>query len=317
MVIAIIGVLVALLLPAVQAARAAARNAECKNNLRQLGLASQNHVAALRYFPAGTTAKKFLADTRTPWSFYRWSALARLTPYLELSTTYAELDLAVPLYSANLEVTDQNVDAIAIRIVQFLCPSDIGRTVNPDFGPTNYAFNAGTGLEGGAPHDTDGMAFENSQIKPAQVIDGLSNTCLASESPLGQPSGLGAAVHDAQFEYQFLLSNVLTDARCANARQWNVSEARGFSWANGEYRCTMYNHYLAPNSAAADCMGVTLLGSSEKRFRPYGWRAARSLHSGGVNVLMADGAVRFVSDDVDLSLWRGMASRNGDEVDAR
>lgn len=316
-VIAIIGILVAMLLPAVQSARGSARNAHCKNNLRQLGIATASHISVRTFFPPGSVAREDPVNPRAPWTFYRWSALAELSPYLENTAAFNLLDLSVPLYNAGLALNEEHIDAVKIPVNVFRCPSDDGEVLNFDFAPTNYAFSAGSGFEGGAPHDADGVCFENSRIRPAQITDGLSNTAIATESILGQPAASLTAIRDPQLEYKFLLAAPLSESRCKGTQQWNVSDPRGFSWVNGEFRCAMYNHYLGPNSPTPDCMGVVLGGSPDKRFRPYGWRAARSRHSGGVNVLMADSAVTFVSDDIDLTLWRGMATRDGGEIDSQ
>lgn len=309
-VIGIIGVLVALLLPAVQAARSAARNASCKNNLRQLGIAAHNHVAAKGHFPAGTVAREFPGNPRTPWTFYRWSALAELAPYLEKSVAYEALDLSVPLYDTSLAVTPQNVEAVRTVIPELLCPSDEGQTSNREFAPTNYAVCTGSGIGGGAPHETDGISFENSRITPARVVDGLSRTALAAESTLGQPTD--GPHHDPQFEYKFLIRAPLTDGHCASSQLWNVNDPRGFAWVNGEYRAALYNHYLPPNSATPDCMGVVALGDASQRFRPYGWRTARSRHPGGTNLLLADGAVQFVDEAIDVQIWQALSTIDGD-----
>ena len=314
-VIGLIGVLVAMLLPAIQAARSSARTLSCKNNFRQLGIAAQNHLSARGHFPAGTVAKESPRAVRTPWTFYRWSALAELAPYMENSAAYDSLDRTVPLYNAGLAVNTENVEAVKIRIPEFLCPADEGITSNPDFAPTNYAVCTGTGIDGGAPHETDGLCFENSRITPAKITDGLSHTALASESLLGVPAnGIGSS-HDVELEYKFLLSAPLTEGRCQGTQLWNVSDPRGFAWVNGEYRCTLYNHFRTPNSATPDCMGVVLLGKPATRFRPYGWRAARSRHPGGVNLLLADGSVQFVLDSVDLKVWQAMATRSSGEIE--
>ncbi|MGI9456790.1 MAG: DUF1559 domain-containing protein [Aeoliella sp.] len=312
-VIAIIGALLALLLPAVQSARSSARNMSCKNNLKQLGIAAQNHLASRQYFPAGTVARETPGAPRTPWTFYRWSALAELTPYLEYAAVHDALDLSVPLYNAALGVNQENIQLVQTVVPEFLCPSDEGSTTNTDFGPTNYAFCTGSGIAGGAPHETDGICFENSRTTTAQIVDGLSHTALASESLLGQPVG-AAATHDAQLEYKFLLSAPLTTARCQGTQLWNMNDPRGFAWVNGEYRCALYNHRMPPNAQAPDCMGVVLLGDPRVRFRPYGWRAARSRHLGGANLLLADGAVRFTDEAIDESLWRALSTIAGGET---
>lgn len=312
-VIAIIGVLVALLIPAIQASRGAAARNSCANNLRQLGIAAHNHQSALGYFPNGSVAKEFTPEPWTPWTFYRWSALASLTPYLENTAAYNALDLTVPLYGGtSFAVRPENVAAVTIVVPEFLCPSDIQRPVSEDFAPTNYAVCAGSGAGGGTPRDTDGVFFFNSETTPAQITDGLSKTALASESLLGQPQS--GSPHDPQVEYKFAFSAPLTDAGCNATAQWNVSDPRGFAWVNGEFRCGLYNHRETPNSTVPDCMGVPLGGSLQTRYTPYGWRAARSNHNGGVNVLLADGSLRFVGDDVEASTWKDLATIAGGET---
>jgi prepilin-type processing-associated H-X9-DG protein/prepilin-type N-terminal cleavage/methylation domain-containing protein len=310
-VIGIIGVLTALLIPAVQSSRSAASRASCSNNLRQLGIAAQNHESAMGYFPAGSVAKEFAAEPTAAWTFYRWSALAMLTPYLENTAAYNALDLSVPLYGSNFEVRPENVDAVKIWVAELLCPADEIRVLTEDFAPTSYAACAGTGAGGGSPRDADGVFFINSEIRIAQIADGTSKTALLSESVLGEPR---PANHDPQTEYKFSFLAPLTDALCSGANQWNVSDPRGFSWVNGEFRCALYNHRTTPNSATPDCMGVTIGGPVQTRYTPYGWRTARSRHPGGVNVLYADGSLRFVSDSTDLAAWQALATIAGQET---
>jgi prepilin-type N-terminal cleavage/methylation domain-containing protein/prepilin-type processing-associated H-X9-DG protein len=311
-VIAIIGVLVALLMPAIQASRGAAGRTSCANNLRQLHLAAHQHVAARGYFPSGSVAKEFSAQPFTAWTLYRWSALAVLTPFLENTAVYNVLDLSVPLYGATFKVRPENVDTVRIIVPEFLCPSDINLAVSSDFGPTNYAVCAGSGVGGGTPRETDGVFYMNSQITPARITDGLSKTALVSESVLGQPQQGNS--HDPHTEYKFAFASPLTDAICNAANQWNMSDPRGFAWANGEFRCALYNHYLAPNSAMPDCMGVQLGGGVKLQFTPYGWRTARSNHPGGANLLMADGSWLFVANEIDADVWRAMSTIAGGET---
>jgi prepilin-type processing-associated H-X9-DG protein len=92
-----------------------------------------------------------------------------------------------------------------------------------------------------------------------------------------------------------------------------MSDPRGFAWVNGEFRCAMYNHYMTPNSVTFDCMGVQLGGGVQLQFTPYGWRAARSWHPGGVNVAMADGSERFVGNEIDPAVWSMMSTIAGSE----
>jgi prepilin-type N-terminal cleavage/methylation domain-containing protein/prepilin-type processing-associated H-X9-DG protein len=318
-VIAIIGSLVALLLPAVQSARESARRATCVNRLRQLALATQSYVAASGVLPSGAVSRASLKEPGAPWTFYRWSALASLTPYLENAAVRDALDLDEPLYGANFDVTPTNRAGVRQVVADFLCPSDSETRLREAFGPTNYAVCAGSGEgdpgvanDDGSPIATDGAFAVNSATRPGRITDGLSKTALASESTLGQPRD--AAPHDPAWEYRFVTSFPLTNAKCTASQSWNQTDPRGFSWANGEFRCALYNHRTTPNSAEADCMGVRLGGGLEKLFTPFGWRAARSLHPGGANAALCDGGVRFFEDGVSAVVWRDFSTIAGAEA---
>jgi prepilin-type N-terminal cleavage/methylation domain-containing protein/prepilin-type processing-associated H-X9-DG protein len=312
-VIAIIAVLVGLLLPAVQAARESARRTSCVNHLRQLGIAAQNHHDSKGGLPPGAESRPWASSPNNAWTFYRWSSLAHLAPFVEEANALAVLDLSIPLYASNLEVTPANKRGIAQVISLFLCPSDLEQVVSPGFGPTNYVACSGTGAGGGTPFDTDGVFYVNSHTRLAEITDGTSHTALMSESILGNPKGTPLA-RDPEVDYKWSLSAPLTDTFCANTPQWNVSDPRGFAWVSGEYRCASYNHYDTPNTSKPDCLGTRLGGGPQFQFSAYGWRAARSRHPGGVNVLLVDGAVRPVNDDVDPVVWRALSTRAGDEV---
>lgn len=309
-VIAIVGILIALLLPAVQSARESGRRASCGNNLHQIGLAAQNYLSELQSFPSAADTHAWAASPSTPWTFFRWSALAKLTPYLEDKSVYRLLDMSVPLYDASFNVTPQNTAAVATVVPTFLCPSDRFLIVSQQFAPTNYMACAGTGINGGSPLSADGICYVNSQTRPEQITAGLSHTALLSESVLGNASGSGSQ-NDFTVDYRFTLATPLSDADCANTNQWNVSDGRGFAWASGEFRCALYNHYYLPNQAIPDCIGSSLFGGLESQYTAFGFRTARSRHPGGVNLVMADGSLNFIDNDITLTVWQDMASRTG------
>ncbi len=313
-VIGIIGLLVALLLPAVQMGREAARRSSCANNLRQVGLAAQGHLAAQGGLPAGSVAKPLPPGMLiSEWTFYRWSALAQLLPYLEGQAVHGSLDLTRPLYKNwGGGVSDENSDAVALIVPGFLCPSDAGGRLHPSFGPTNYAACTGSGGVEGSPLDTDGAFGVNSATTPAKITDGLSKTALFSESPLGVP---GSEARDPQFDYKFLTRRPLTEEKCEASDTWNYQDPRGFSWANGEFRGGLYNHHHSPNSTDYDCVTYKSNGDASVRFTPYGWRAARSVHPGGVNIALADGSIRFVVDQVEPAAWRALSTIQGGETE--
>jgi prepilin-type N-terminal cleavage/methylation domain-containing protein len=330
-VIAIIGVLVALLLPAIQSAREASRRTQCLNNLKQLGVAMHNFVSAEKHFPPGSVAKAYPAQPTHPETFYRWSSLAHLLPYMENESVRDALDLSLPLYmpGAGYPIADRNKLGVAHVLPEFLCASDQGQPVKADWGPTNYVASAGSGAGGGTPFETDGVFYVNSVTTFANITDGSSHTAAMAESLLGedvQPAssvGSGSATPERNYKFPLGFSAVpdLTDSRCTSTQTLNSSlgngnDPRGFAWCSGEYRCALYNHYYSPNSADFDCITSVTVDPTmppQKLYAAYGWRTARSKHPGGINLLNADGSARFVDNGISLSIWKAMATRNGED----
>jgi type II secretory pathway pseudopilin PulG len=327
-VIAIIGVLVALLLPALQSAREAARRTQCLNNQKQLGVALHNYVSAANHFPPGLVAKTFPGEPTHPQTFYRWSSLAHLLPYMENQAVRDLLDLSLPLYmpGAGYPIADRNKRGVATVLPEFLCTSDLGQPVKSEWGPTNYVACAGSGAGGGTPFETDGIFYVNSTTTFAKLSDGSSHTIAMSESLLGEDTQMDSSSAFAgvtpERNYRFTLgfSAVpdLTDARCNASKNYNSTmgngnDPRGFAWCSGEYRCASYNHYYTPNAANFDCITSVTVDATippKKLYSAYGWRTARSSHPGGVNTLRADGGAEFTTNEVDLPLWRSLSTRN-------
>jgi len=329
-VVAIIGLLIALLLPAVQAARESARRMQCLNNLKQIGIGLHNHAAANGSLPAGLISQAYPAVPTHPYTFYRWSALAQLLPYLEKENLRGMLDLSLPLYMPDpgYPISAPNKAAVSQLVPDFLCPCDSGEAVNAQFGPTNYVACAGSGTGGGTPFNTDGVFYVNSATRFGDITDGASNTVAFSESLVGIDTprdNTGAFTgYSPQRSYKFLLRFSapfdLTDASCNGSQSFNSAVAtgndpRGFAWCSGEYRAALYNHYYAPNSSSYDCVTSVTSDPTPPPAKPflyaaYGWRAARSLHPGGVNTLYADGSGHLVRDNIDLKVWQGLSTRN-------
>ncbi len=325
-VIAIIAILIGLLLPAVQKVRDAAARMSCQNNLKQLGLAAHNYEGALGHLPPAFRNTVPPAWTGLPAYFFSWSALAELNPFLEQTNIYNKMDLTQPIYvPPSFNISPANQFAVQQVIKLFLCPADKGQPVSaaycePVIGPTNYAVCVGSGTtRGGAPFGSpltsDGMFMAApgfNGFKITDVTDGTSNTAMMSESLLGDgpESASGPMPGDPQLVYAYTgFGTPVSDAACAGASQWNVSNRRGFMWASGEMRCGSYNHYYTPNPALPDC-----ITNDATTYTSMGFRAARSRHTGGVNVLLGDGSVHFVSNSVDLGVWRALATRAGGEV---
>lgn len=319
-VIAIIAVLIALLLPAVQQAREAARRTQCRNNLKQLGLALHNYESSVTTLPPNMVPGGNFA-----YSAGNWGVLAYLSPYLDQTNIYNSMNLNMPTYqsSSPYNIDPSNQKAASTIVPMFLCPSDKAKSLGNDYGvtglsPSNYCANQGTGIitgANGSPYDASGVMYANSRVRLGDITDGTSNTACMSESLLGDgPTSASGAIPaaGAQKVYAYLTTyaSSLDDASCAGATSWNIQDLRQFLWFSGEIRNTAYNHYYTPNSKNWDC----ITNASGLGYTAIGWKAARSNHVGGVTLLMCDGAVRFVSNSVDLATWRGISTRAGGEI---
>ena len=334
-VIAIIGVLVALLLPAIQMASEAARRAQCANSLKQLGLALHNYESTHRCFPVG-----FLYPTSSaipvPLLHFRWSALVQVAPYMEADAAYGAINMDMPIACGASPIWGaagpfamfwEHTTSASRTIASYLCPSDgqEGPAMLPGLtlrsGPTNYHFCTGDGSPGtvnpgdaGLVVPANGAFVLGSAIRIKQLVDGTSKTVAASEQLIGPAAGgagtqtgVGGALPRDRQRVAAFTPGPLNDAGCAAPAGWRLD--KGLGWWDGDYRSAIYNHYLTPNSPRPDCW------TSSPPHNP-AWKAARSNHPGGVNVLVCDGSVTFASDAVDLGVWRAASTRAGQESTA-
>ncbi len=330
-VIAIIGVLISLLLPAVQSAREAARRAQCSNNLKQIGIALHNYHSSYDCLPVGFLYPRNPTGLPVPALHYRWSVLAQLSPYLEQTTVLNALNLSFPIAPGSTAVYGgkpwtpfaENTTALSARVASFLCPTDptppptklIGGV---DSGPTNYHFSTGDGSTGSANPGDAGLTVPGNGafvLGPAHSLasltDGSSGTVAASEGLLGPAAGgassqSGALPRPGDLRRVAAMSPLpLTEAGCGNPTGWRFDKGSG--WWDGDYRSTLYNHALPPNAKNVDCWPVSPPHNPALK-------AARSNHPGGVNVLYCDGHVGFARDTIALPTWRALATRSGGEL---
>jgi prepilin-type processing-associated H-X9-DG protein len=326
-VIAIIAILIGLLLPAVQKVRAAATRVECQNHLHQLALALHTYETSVGALPTAFPANPQPPYASLPPYFFAWSVLAQMSPYLEQTAIYQQMRLDEPMFAPpTYAITPSNQFAVQQMVKIFLCPADKSEALGggygvPVFGPTNYAACVGTGTtNGGAPFGSpwegDGAFRARDAVALTDISDGTANTAALSESLLGAGSeGASGSIPDSpQRVYAYLnIGTQPSDGACAGAGRWNVDRQRGYLWATGELRCASYNHYYAPNDPRYDCITNSFI-PGPTQYTAVGFRAARSLHHGGVNLAMCDGSVRFVRDNVDVNVWRAVATRAGGET---
>lgn len=298
-VVAIIGTLVGLLLPAVQASREAARRLECAEKVRQLCLALQGHHAAKGGLPPGRTATGI-------------SGLTFLLPHLEQETLFGRVD---PAAAWNAPV---HAAVAATRVAAFICPSDPAVSLPASLGPSNYRLNQGSGILWGNPPTSpsdpnfgipapDGPFFLDSRVRFQDVRDGTSHTAAISEHDIGDfNNGLATPRTDTFWPQTSPATADEAVAGCRGIDPTNLAFQRvsdvGAPWLYGYHSTTIYFHVAPPGSRS--CM-----------FPPGRIAtAAQSSHPGGVTVGMCDGSTRFVSERIDLAVWRGIGSRDGAEV---
>lgn len=329
-VIAIIAILIALLIPAVQKVREAAARTQCTNNLKQIGLSVHNYESEFRCLPPSYRGQSIGG---APGYYDLWGTLALLTPYLEQTAVYNSIDLNLTMYQLTSPWGIQAPQAVQTLVPTFVCPSDLMTSVCSnayaipgDLQPTNYAFCLGSGTTKGrtnwlgSPWDADGTFYAQSKVRLTDILDGTSNTVGASERLLGAGPEATTVASRSDIDPQTMFVNPgmeTTDANCGISLRVNYSQRRMYTWVAGEPRCTSYNHYYLPNDPVnPDCVANYTSTPPDPLLRSsgHGLSTARSRHTGGVNVWMCDGGVRFITNDIDITTWRALATRFGSEV---
>ncbi len=305
-VIAIIAVLVALLLPAVQSAREAARRIQCKNNLKQIGLAMHNYHEANSMLPMS-----FVVDYNTPGG--EWSPHARILPYVDQANLYMQIDLSTPYVAGSLVGTT--------RVGMFLCPSEpldearVGSSGLPEHYPINYGFNSGGWLtwSNSTRMIGDGVFHPNRGMRLADITDGTSNTLAVSEVKAFTPylrDGDGA-------------SPTIPGPTGVSGLGGSFKKNSGHTeWVDGRVHQTGFTTVFTPNTVVPHSSGgidydVDFTNCREEKSCSGDTFAAvtsRSHHAGVVHSLLCDGSTRTVTETIDLSIWRALGTRQGNEA---
>ena len=318
-VISLIGLLIALLLPAVQASREAARRGQCVNNLKQIGLALHAYQASHQSFPLNWGDARLNPELGYPWyiAYRPYSALTRILPYLDQQPLYAAINFDVENYPDRPSFSEhpfpQNETAFQTRLAVYLCPTD-GRSASG--AGCNYRGNYGIGPCAFTTRETidSGNGFYSAPIVlgPHSFPDGLAHTVAYSERLLGTGTDPGinptrdfSAIQVNEYCVTREADFALDCARVAATRTFPADRTAGFSWCYGDFVCAAYCHAQEPNGSIPDGV-VSMTG--------WGIVTARSNHPGGVNSLMADGSARFVKQTIDRAVWRGLGTRNGGEL---
>ncbi len=295
-VIAIIAVLIGLLLPAVQAARESARRSQCVNNLKQIGIALHNYQGAIGSFPPGYSSRWKLdggdegkADDDIG---HGWGWASMILPYLEQPAVFDAINFGLTM------TFPANDTAQTIRFNSYLCPSDTVKPLIPvrnqandqtiyTVGSANYVAMYGTGEIGASPGRGNGMFFRNSRLGFGDISDGTSQTFFVGERShnLSYVTWTGRAIGGWLFT---------TASFEGGTNKFNPEPEESFTMILGPVEAE--NGPRTPNHPRAHVEDY--------------W----SRHPGGVNFLFGDGAVHFIKDSINTSVYQSLATRAGGEV---
>ena len=325
-VIAIIAILVALLLPAVQQAREAARRSSCKNNLKQLGVALHNYHDTHGVLPASVTS----CITNTTYRdrcWEGWGGLAMLLPFMEQGPLYDQIDFNEYWNSTGGNNNRQYIETI---IPAFNCPSDPmgGNKPQGNSSPSSYSFSAGPTATWSAGNNAAGPFSFRSKTRFRDVVDGTSNTIMMAEVKIGTNGGTRDntwRVHTAgdltsTLGYNRSFSDAQVDVDAINTYYdncvslWQTGPADGQNddaqrfWAAGNtFWAPWFNTLIPPNPNGPHC-------DNDASVTDMRIKNSNSYHRGGVQVLMVDGAVIFVSENIDQRVWIGSGTMRGNEI---
>lgn len=320
-VIAIIGILIGMLLPAVQMVREAARRASCLNNVRQIVLAVHNYESAHQHLPPSFEIQPgtILSGNNGSWSIH-----GRILPFCEQTNAYNMVDLSVAWDA-------QTATGVpTLRIPMYLCPSEANDTVRldtstglPKVYPQNYGFNFGTWLVydpvSGQPGD--GPFYVNSKVRFGGILDGTSNTLCVAEvkaftSYIRNTSDPGPTPPTDPTFFQSFTGQLKLGP--------NPHKNTGHTeWCDGRVHHSGVTTVFTPNTVVpyvhnGETYDIDFNSVQEGKRNDQATYAAitsRSYHSGGiVNVGLMDGSAMSISDNIDLQVWRSLGTIRGGEV---
>ncbi len=374
-VIAIIAILIALLLPAVQQAREAARRTQCRNNLKQIGLALHNYLSTHSVFPPGRLAPDFMRFTlanplQTNYTSYSAatpptscfiggrSVHQHILPYMDQANIYNLINQNVHSQQMTTGLTtplNANFVPYANAAGLFLCPSDpfvdrkitennyvynfggntpfAGASASNDQNNLTATFTAGTGYYAGKnlPAGGNGAFTIGKALSDRDFTDGMSNTAMFSERTKGtgvpqasvKPGKSDVITSPARKSPSYLFDPTAFYNECVNYTpvvdnfnftsfgRWLGNSDYSNGWPFAAYSGSMYNHVATPNWRGQDCGTLSAISDTPGE---HAIISARSLHTGGAHCMLADGAVKFVSENIDTNLWRSVGGRNDGET---
>jgi len=314
-VIAIIGVLVSLLLPAVQAARSAARRMSCGNNLKQITLAIHNYESAFQVLPPGWS---------DPGGGKGWAMQARILPYLEQSGLSENIDFGRGYTESTVQSDGVTIPLSAFRVATYQCPSD--PLDQPRFSggaakyyKLNYGFNGGIWFVADAAGRSHGRGMFNAgrTMRFRDCVDGLSGTLAMAEVKGWTPYFRDAAM-TGEMEQPIAPEQI-----CALGGSFK-SETGHTEWVDGRIHQAGFTTAFPPNQKVlcersgvlydVDFTNLREGLDPASPARTYAAVTSRSYHSGGVHASLLDGSVHFVTESIDVKIWQSLSTRDGREV---
>lgn len=298
-VIAIIAILIALLLPAVQQAREAARRSSCQNNMKQIGLALHNYHDTHRCFPPMQVEKRGAATSAETGNFLGWATM--ILPFMDQAPLYNKFNMSQPWRDTAGVITPANLLLAKTVLPAFMCPSDPADGLNPDiynYGKSNYAasyspLRAPSAAFNPASYVSYPGVFNNNTVtKLKSIRDGASNTAMVGEKTT--EGGHIGAIWIGSLGYVSSTDSKHYGNWPYHAGLMRNADTNGGATYVADPRYLINGYYPATGLA-----------------HPY---AFSSSHTGGAYFLLADGAVRFLSENIDGDLYVSLGSISGKET---
>jgi prepilin-type processing-associated H-X9-DG protein len=306
-VIAVIGLLIGLILPAVQSAREAARRLDCSQRLRQIGLALNSYESTHGCFPPGQPVG---SSRLGPIQMGEFSTFIRLLPEIDAAPLYHSINFDFQAMEAADAPSLENHTARATRISLLVCPSD----GEPNHS-VNYRFNRGRAGRWPNGEWLDGPFGRGTNLTAAVVSDGLSLTAFVSERVGGTfVRGARDPVRNVQYPLD-AVGDYFGDAGyiplCLATRLPGWDAVSGRYWFYTGCMHTQYNHNGPPNDLRPSCGTGTL-----NDWPALGLHPPRSWHPGGVSVLFGDSHVEFVKNGISRAAWTALGTYASGDIDA-
>ncbi len=319
-VIAVIAILIALLLPAVQQAREAARRAQCRNNLKQMGLALHNYHDIHKMFPKAST-NYLIANASDSWDNDGFSAQFFLLPFLDHGPLYKEWHKNAMWDNNTVGAPRTNRVLRRTILPVYRCSSD-SPFPTADTGNCNYLVstgpNRGWHVNANLPHI--GMFHQDLSTTIADIKDGTSQTIAMAEGVIGDNNDAsyqpGDLVHSQAFPAGFPTVSPTQSQLDGYGIQCQGGIANHYSrsgrdWQHSTMHFTIFNTMATPNwryPSCHPCAGTCDNGGAT------GVYPSRSQHPGGTHHLFADGKVKFVNNSLNLALYQALGTKASRDV---